>query len=90
MLNLLLIKLNLFLKWSFSAFCLFGTIIFFFISLVFFGLFDKNYSSYQFIYLKFFSGNINTNYCIGFGLDGLSLIFILLTTFLFVLVFLTC
>lgn len=64
------------------------SIILFLISIIFFGCFDKNYSSYQFIYLKFFIAD-NINYCVGFGLDGLGLIFILLTTLLFLLVFLT-
>jgi len=64
------------------------SLILFFVSILFYGFFDKNYSSYQFIYLKFFGIN-NLNFCVGFGLDGLGLSFILLTTLLFVLVFLT-
>lgn len=88
MLNILLIFLNFTYKWSISLICLFISVIFFLLSIVFYGLFDRNYSSYQFIYLKFFSG-YNLNYCVGFGLDGLALIFILLTTLLFILVFLT-
>jgi NADH-quinone oxidoreductase subunit M len=52
-------------------------------------LFDKNYSSYQFLYLKHCTLSLNLQYCIGFGLDGISFVFILLTTLLFILVFLT-
>lgn len=57
--------------------------------LFFWGLFDKNYSSYQFLYLKQCSLSCNLQYCVGFGLDGISFIFILLTTLLFILIFLT-
>lgn len=57
--------------------------------LFFWGLFDKNYSSYQFLYLKHCSLSHNLQYCVGFGLDGISFIFILLTTLLFILIFLT-
>lgn len=52
-------------------------------------MFDKNYSSYQFLYLKYCTFSLNIQYCIGFGIDGISFIFIFLTTFLFILVFLT-
>lgn len=52
-------------------------------------MFDKNYSSYQFLYLKHCNFSLNIQYCVGFGLDGISLVFIFLTTFLFILAFLT-
>ena len=89
MINFLLIYLNFLTKCSISLITLslsFFLFLFIFISSFFF---DKNYSSYQFIYLKFFSSGSYINYSIGFGVDGLSLIFLLLTTFLFFLVFLT-
>lgn len=88
MFNSLIFFFNIISKWSTSLFFLFNSIILFLISIIFYGCFDKNYGSYQFIYLKFF-GTDNINFCVGFGLDGLALIFILLTTLLFVLVFLT-
>ena len=71
-----------------SLFSFFFSFILFFGSIFFFGIFDRNYSSYQFIYFKFFN-RMNLKYCVGLGLDGLSLTFILLTTLLFVLIFLT-
>lgn len=88
MFNFILIFFNFFSKWSISLICLFFSILIFLFSIICYGLFDRNYSSYQFIYLKFYTG-FNINYCIGFGLDGLGLIFVMLTSFLFILVFLT-
>lgn len=63
--------------------------ILFFGSLLLYGLFDKNYGSYQFLYLKHCNLSVNLHYSIGFGIDGIGFLFILLTTFLFILVFLT-
>jgi len=89
MLNFLVITFNYAYKWSISVFCLFISIFLFIISISFYGFFDRNYSSYQFLYLKHFSLTNSLQYCIGFGIDGLSLAFIWLTTLLFVLIFLT-
>ena len=61
----------------------------FWLCLIAYGLFDKNYSSYQFLYIKHCTLSFNLQYCIGFGLDGIGFIFIFLTTFLFILAFLT-
>ena len=87
MFNFIIIFFNLFYRLLTPLFFLLSSLILFITTILFYGCFDKNYGSYQFIYLKFFIYK-NINYCIGFGLDGLSLIFILLTTFLFVLIFL--
>lgn len=89
MLNLFFLFLNSIFKWSISLVCLALSIGIFLYTFLIYGLFDKNYSSYQFIYLKFFSFNTKINYCIGFGIDGLSFIFIWLTALLFFLIFLT-
>ena len=62
---------------------------FFLLCLIAYGLFDKNYSSYQFLYIKHCTLSFNLQYSIGFGLDGIGFIFIFLTTFLFILTFLT-
>lgn len=62
---------------------------FFWLCLIAYGLFDKNYSSYQFLYIKHCTLSFNLQYSIGFGLDGIGFIFIFLTTFLFILTFLT-
>jgi NADH:ubiquinone oxidoreductase subunit 4 (subunit M) len=67
----------------FLSFC------FFYFSVLIWGCFDRNYSSYQFLYFKFFSCQEKFSYCIGFGIDGISLIFLWLTSLLFVLIFLT-
>ena len=72
----------------FSLLCLFFSFVVFFVSLVLYGFFDKNYGSYQFITLRFFDG-YSLNYCVGFGIDGLSLLFLWLTGLLFILIFLT-
>ena len=58
---------------------------FFWLCLIAYGLFDKNYSSYQFLYIKHCTLSFNLQYSIGFGLDGIGFIFIFLTTFLFIL-----
>ena|SRR6185312_12563477 len=65
---------------SSSLFCVF---------LFYFSFFDRNYGSYQFIYLlPVGDGHIDgLIYCLGLGLDGLSLTLILLTTLLFILIF---
>lgn len=74
---------------SISILCLYVSIFFLVLSFLAYGLFDKNYPSYQFILIKNFKLN-NLSYSIGFGLDGLSLNFIILTLVLFSLIFLTC
>lgn len=83
------IFINLFFRWRFFNVIFFFVFIFFWFCLIFYGLFDKNYSSYQFLYLKYCTFSSNIQYCVGFGLDGISLIFIFLTGFLFILAFLT-
>ena len=88
MFNLLIILLNIILKCSISFVGLIFSVIFFIITIIIYILYDKNYSSYQFIYLKFFNSSY-FNYTLGFGIDGLSLIFLILTSFLFFLIFLT-
>jgi NADH:ubiquinone oxidoreductase subunit 4 (subunit M) len=57
--------------------------------MVLYGIFDRNYSSYQFVYIKFYGENGFGGSCVGFGVDGLALVFILLTSFIFVLIFLS-
>ena len=89
MINLFFILVSKFRTLSISIISFGFSLILFLISIIFYGLFDNNYPSYQFIYLKYWSYNSSINYNIGFGLDGLSLVFIILTTLLFMLVFLT-
>lgn len=81
--------LTKFKNFSISVLCLYVSFFLLFISIILYGLFDKNYPSYQFIYVKYLTLNSN-NYSIGWGLDGLSLNFVLLTNLLFCLIFLTC
>lgn len=89
MFNSFILFLNFIFKWTFPLVCLVISIFFLFFSLIIYGLFDRNYSSYQFLYLKFFSWQNHLDFCVGFGLDGIGFIFVWLTSLLFVLVFLT-
>lgn len=89
MINILFVFLQRFEKLSISAISLYFSSLFLIVSLSLYGLFDKNYPSYQFIYIKFFSFK-NSFYSIAFGLDGLGLNFVILNCLLFFLVFLTC
>ena len=88
MLNSILFFFNIILKCSISCVGLLLSFVLLAISIALYILYDKNYSSYQFIYLKFFSSSY-INYNLGFGIDGLSLAFLILTCFLFFLIFLT-
>lgn len=74
---------------SLPLFCLFTSSVLFCLSLFFFSIFDRNYGSYQFVYLMPI-GEKKLNsviYCLALGLDGLALTLIMLTTLLFILIF---
>lgn len=81
--------INFFFRWSIWNVMIFFSFFFFWSCLFLYGLFDKNYSSYQFLYLKHNTLSFYMQYCIGFGFDGISFVFIILTTLLFILIFLT-
>jgi len=83
------IFMNFFFRCSFLNGMIFSSFVIFWCFLILYGLFDKNYSSYQFLYLKHVVFTSNIQYCFGFGIDGISFIFILLTTLLFILTYLT-
>lgn len=83
------VLINFLFRWGIWNVMIFFSFCFFWSCLFLYGLFDKNYSSYQFLYLKHCTLSFYMQYCIGFGFDGISFVFIILTTLLFILIFLT-
>lgn len=57
--------------------------------LLVYGIFDRNYSSYQFLYNLVLGQPNLIDFNLVCGIDGISLNFLILTTFIFVLIFLS-
>jgi NADH:ubiquinone oxidoreductase subunit 4 (subunit M) len=74
---------------------MYNTIFCFFISIFFWILFDRSSTEYQFTYINYYNNNINgylfiiNKFAISLGIDGISLFFILLTTFIIPICILT-
>jgi len=83
---LILKKLNI------ALVCLASSLFFLSFFILVYSFLDLNYSSYQFILIinYFLYNEKNIGLCLGFGLDGLSLVFLILNNLLFSLIFLTC